>query len=193
MLGEILPMLILAIIAVSGVRLFFEPYQVIGGSMSPALADGERLFVNRAAYAEIPLPGIGAFHPFSPPRRGDIVVLDSNKTRRSSAYIKRVIGLPGETVSFADGIVLIDGEPLVEDYIDGAITTCVIRPRCSVTVPPGNVYVLGDNRTDSEDSRAFGPVPVDDLLGRAWFGNWPRDRIGPISRPDYGDPARSGS
>lgn len=188
LLGEILPIAILLIMAVGGVRILLQPYQVIGASMEPALADGERLFVNRAAYAEIPLPGLGVVHPFSTPQRGDIVVLASDHTRHDSAYIKRIIGLPGETVSFSDGIVLIDGEPLVEDYIDGAPSTCRPRLYCVVTVPAGSVYVLGDNRADSEDSRAFGPVPIDDLLGRAWFGSWPRENLGPISRPDYGTP-----
>lgn len=187
LLAEVLPIVILLLVAIGGVRIIFQPYQVVGASMSPALTDGERLFVNRAAYAEIPLPGLGTMHPFDTPKRGDIVVLDSDHTRRNGAYIKRIIGLPGETVSFIDGIVLIDGVPLVEDYIDGAITTCTPRFACTVTVPAGSVYVLGDNRADSEDSRTFGPVPIDDLLGRAWFGSWPRQSIGPISRPDYGN------
>src|SRR5699024_1924546 len=120
----------------------------------------------------IPIPGIGTLHPFSTPRRGDIVVIDSNQTRRDTPYIKRIIGLPGETVTFREGIIIVDGQPLVEDYIDGAITDCFRRLYCSVTVPEGSVYVLGDNRTDSEDSRTFGPVRIDDLIGRAWFGSW---------------------
>ncbi|HWV22838.1 MAG TPA: signal peptidase I [Thermomicrobiales bacterium] len=193
LLGEILPIVILLVIAISGIRIVFQPYQVVGASMSPALANGERLFVNRAAYSSIPIPGVGDVHPFSTPRRGDIVVLDSDKTDRHSPYIKRIVGLPGEKVSFTDGLVLIDGTPLVEDYIDGAITACTRRLYCAVTVPPGYVYVLGDNRTDSEDSRVFGPVPIDDLVGRAWFGSWPKSRFGPISRPDYGIPAINGS
>lgn len=187
LLGEIVPLLILVTLAVVGVRTLLQPYQVVGGSMAPALVDGERLFVNRSAYAEITVPGVGVVHPFSTPQRGDIVVLESGQTLQSSAYIKRIIALPGETVGFAEGIVLIDGEPLVEDYIDGAPTRCFSRVYCRLTVPEGMVYVLGDNRRDSEDSRVFGPVAIEDILGRAYFTNWPREEMGPIVRPDYGE------
>lgn len=183
--GELVPIFIIVLIAVAGVRMFFQPYQIVGASMSPALANGERLFVNRGAYSEIHVPGLGDIHPFNSPQRGDIVVLESDHTRRDDAYIKRIIGLPGETVSFTDGIVVIDDKPLVEDYIDGAVSMCVLSRFCSFTVPGGYVYVLGDNRADSEDSRSFGPVPLDDVVGKAFFSNWPANDFGPIANPDY--------
>lgn len=192
LLREFLPMLLIVLIVFGGVRIFFQPYEVDGASMAPAISNGERLFVNRSAYAHIDLPVFGDIHPFNEPQRGDIVVLDSGRTSRDASYIKRIIGLPGETITYTEGIVMIDGEPLVEDYIDGAITQCHIPAYCSITIPQAHVYVLGDNRTDSEDSRFFGPIPMDDVIGKAFFSNWPYENIGPIHHPDYGE-IRAGS
>lgn len=186
-LREVVTMGLIVIVVFFSVRVFFQPYQVDGASMSPALTSGERLFVNRTAYSHLNLPAVGEYYPFDEPQRGDIIVLESDLTRREAPYIKRIIGLPGETVSFTEGIVMINGEPLVEDYIPGAITTCHGAPTCATIVPEGHFYVLGDNRTDSEDSRTFGPVSVDDIVGRAFFSNWPYEEIGLIPHPDYGE------
>lgn len=199
MFRDILQMILILVIVLTAARTFFLPYQVDGGSMSPSLADGERIFVNRTAYSTITpgkvaniLPGVnladdGGLHPFSEPERGDIIVLESDLTRNNSPYIKRIIGLPGETVTFDKGIVFVDGEPLVEDYIPGATSGCRPWQHCRVRVPAGSVYVLGDNRTDSEDSRTFGPIPTEDIVGKAYFSNWPYEEIGPIHLPDYGE------
>lgn len=186
LLRDLLPMLLIVLVVFVGVRVFFQPYQVVGASMSPSLIDGERLFVNRTAYTHLELPAIGEINPFSLPQRGDIIVLDSDITRRGGPYIKRIIALPGERITFDEGIVLIDDEPLVEDYIAGAVTLCRNPFYCAISVPEGSVYVLGDNRGDSEDSRYFGPLPIEDIVGRAYFSNWPYKGIGPISNPDYG-------
>lgn len=192
LLREFLPMLLIVLIVFGGVRIFFQPYEVDGASMAPAISNGERLFVNRSAYTHLDLPVLGDIYPFSGPQRGDIVVLDSGRTSRDASYIKRIIGLPGETITYTEGIVVIDGEPLVEDYIDGAITRCHIPAYCSITIPQGHVYILGDNRMASEDSRFFGPIPVEDITGKAFFSNWPYEDIGPIQHPDYGE-IRAGS
>lgn len=186
-LKDIVTMLLIVVVVFGVVRLFFQPYQVDGASMAPELASGERLFVNRSAYASLWLPGVGEVHPFDGPRRGDIIVLESDLTRRDAPYIKRIIALPGETISFSEGLVFIDGEPLVEDYIGGAITACRGPLDCGTTVPEGHVFVLGDNRLDSEDSRSFGSVPMEDIVGKAFFSNWPYEEIGPIPHPDYGE------
>lgn len=186
LIRDLIPTLVIILVVVIGVRVFFMPYQIVGASMSPALAEGDRLFVNRTAYTHLQVPAIGDVYPFNAPQRGDIVVLESDITNRNAPYIKRIIALPGETIAFTEGIVLINGEPLVEDYIDGALTACRARSTCAMTVPEGTVYVLGDNRQDSEDSRLFGPVPMEDVIGRAFFSSWPVEGIGPISNPDYG-------
>lgn len=198
-LRDILQMLLILVLVFTAARTFFLPFQVEGASMSPSLTNGERIFVNRTAYSSINikqianvLPGVNladdaGLYPFSEPQRGDIIVLESDQTTNGSPYIKRIIGLPGETVTFSQGIVFVDGEPLVEDYIPGAMTHCQLWHYCHVTVPEGFVYVLGDNRTDSEDSRTFGAIPNEDIVGKAYFRNWPYEEIGPIHHPNYGE------
>ena len=88
------------------------------------------------------------------------------------------MGLPGERVEFIDGYVTIDGERLDEPYLEGARTTCRLEWCHEGVVPEGHVFVLGDNRDNSSDSRVFGPIAIDDIIGEAWFANWPIDRIG---------------
>ena len=128
-------------------------------------------------------------HPFGMPERGDVVVLDPPTGAPSDEpYIKRVIGLPGDTISFRQGYVYLNGERLDESSIDGPITTCRGDKFCEVgPIPDGYVYVLGDNRQHSADSRVFGLVAEDRLLGKAFFSNWPLDMIGPIPSSDYSE------
>jgi signal peptidase I len=131
--------------------------------MNPTLASGDYLLVDRTAYSR------GA------PERGDIVLFhppdDDDET-----YVKRIVGLPGETVTIRDDAVLIDGSPLTEPYLTGVKTRCP-APRvpagCSWTVPAGAIFVLGDNRTGSSDSREFGPVPLARVVGEAVVTVWP--------------------
>lgn len=203
---EIVQTLLLAAILFFGVRAFVLPFEVDGMSMTPNLADHERVLVNRQAFQQFDvnrvlnwIPGVDRdgtwnFSPFGELERGDVVVLEPPVTH-DQPFIKRVIGLPGDRISFADGYVLVNGERLDEQYIPDKITECDRRnaivdgPTCDVTVPDGSVYVMGDNRTrgGSEDSRYFGVVSIDDLVGEAFFSNWPWDRIGPIRHGDYGD------
>lgn len=194
---EIAETLLLAVVLYVAVRAVVMPYEVDGASMEPNLHNHERVLVNRLSYTTFDLneildwipfvdrEGEWIFHPFGEPERGDVVVLnppvDSDKP-----YIKRIIGLPGETVVIQDGHVYIDGVMLDEEYIDGPITNCTGRAdNCEVTVPEGYVYVLGDNRGNSSDSRSFGVVAIDEIQGKAFFTNWPLDAIGPISHGEY--------
>jgi len=179
-----------------GLRVFLVPYQVDGASMSPDLQDGERVFVHRMAYTHFnsdalldTLPwghrdGGDDVFSFSRPERGDIIVLHP-PTVSGEPYIKRVIGLPGERVTFREGLVFINGQALTEPYIEGAITSCSHGPWCSLTVPDNAVFVLGDNRQDSTDSRFFGTITFDHIIGQAVFSNWPLETIGPVEHPDY--------
>ncbi|MGI8485066.1 MAG: signal peptidase I [Thermomicrobiales bacterium] len=195
---EIMELLLIVLIVFGGTRLFLLPYQVDGASMTPYLANGEHLFVNRTAYTHIDLndiinvlpgedrQGTNEFYPFSQPQRGDVIVL-TPPVASKDPYVKRVIGLPGETVTFYDGLVFINGEALTESYIKGAITTCRHGQWCAVAVPMDSVYVLGDNRTNSSDSRVFGPVHESSIIGKAIFSNWPLNKLGPIEHPDYGN------
>lgn len=135
--------------------------RVEGQSMEPNLHPNQRLIIEKVSYR------------FDMPERGDIVVLKL-PGRRSEPLIKRVIGLPGETVEIHGGQVFINGKPLKEPYLRTR-TYGDMPPR---KVPEGCIFVLGDNRNASNDSRFFGPVPLENIVGRAWIRYWPPSDIG---------------
>ena len=134
---------------------------VYGQSMEPNLHTDERLMVEKVSYR---LRG---------PERGDIVVV-ADPTGGPIPLIKRVLGLSGETVSISGGRVYIDGRPLDEPYI-GQITQGEGR---SWRIPPLHVFVMGDNRGNSKDSRYFGPLAIDSIVGHAVFRFWPLNKFG---------------
>ncbi len=195
---EIVETLVLAALIFFAVRLVVLNFRVDGESMVPNLHNEEMLLVNRNAYRSVDLSAIegilpgddaddgdGAFYPFDPPERGDIIVFDPPTERPSDQpYIKRIIGLPGEEISFRGGKVMVSGTELDEAYIEDP-TTCRGDEVCDVVVPEGSVFVLGDNRTNSSDSRVFGPVPVDRVIGKAWFSYWPPSDIGFVPHFEY--------
>lgn len=131
---------------------------VIGVSMEPALYNGQEVLINRFIYK------------LSSPKRGDIIVFLPNGNKNSHYYLKRVVGLPGETIQIIGGYVYIDGVLLEEDEAYDKIADAGIA---DVEVRLGNdeVFVLGDNRNNSEDSRSgnIGAVPKDTIIGKAWF------------------------
>lgn len=159
-----------------------QNYQVDGPSMDPTLANLDRVLVNKAVYIEIDaervsnvVPGLdseaGTFwHPFHPPQRGDVIVfrwpLDPRKN-----FVKRIIGVPGDTVRIQTGTVFVNGVPQVEPYVERGQRQSITE----VTVPEGSYYVLGDNRMQSDDSRHWGFVPQDNIVGKVWLAYWPLD------------------
>jgi signal peptidase I len=151
------------------IRVFlFQAFYIPSESMEPTLEVGDRVLVNKQAY-EGPLG-----HDI---RRGDLIVFKKPEGGQDGVedLIKRVIGLPGETVTVRDNVVYIDGKPLDEPYLpDDAYTD----PFAGERVPEGHVFVMGDNRGDSRDSRFFGPIPEGDVVGRAFFRVWPPDDLG---------------
>lgn len=161
-LREILETVVPALLIALVINLFLaQATQVLGQSMEPNLHTSQRVVVEKVTYR--------FFHG---PRRGDIVVIDM--PNQSEMLIKRVVGLPGETIEIRGGKVYIDGEPLEEPwqvYPGGGD----YPPHL---VPPLHVFVLGDNRGASNDSRSFGPVPIEYIVGRAWFSYWPKEYIG---------------
>jgi signal peptidase I len=183
---EIVETLLLAALIFFLVRLVVLNFRVDGESMLPNLDDGQMLLVNRNAYEFIEING-DRFYPFDPPERGDVVVFNP-PTNSDKPYIKRIIGLPGEEVTFADGRVYVNGELLDEDYIDDR-TRCGPRDQCDVIVPEDSVFVLGDHRSNSSDSRVFGPVPVENVVGKAWLSYWPANDIGFVPHESYVDDA----
>ena len=142
---------------------------VEGQSMEPNLISGQRLLVNKLAYR------------LGEPARGDIVVIDSPRGT-SEKLIKRIVGLPGETVELRGGRVYINGQ-LIEETYHPAVG---MRPYPPTIVPPGYYFLLGDNRDHSGDSRVWGSVPRDLIVGRALVSIWPPDRWN-----WYGWPARA--
>lgn len=159
-LETILPAILIAIL----INVFLaQPTRVHGLSMEPNLHTDQRLVVEKITYH---LHG---------PRRGDIVVFSAPQ-QSEELLIKRVIGLPGETVEIRDGRVFINGTPLDEPYL-AQETRGHYGP---TVVPPLHVFVLGDNRSFSNDSRVFDAVPIKGILGRAWLSYWPIENLGTV-------------
>lgn len=174
---EIVQIAALALAIILPVRYFLvQPFIVKGVSMEPNFEDGQYLIIDELT-----------FH-FREPERGEIVVFHPPSSDQKQFYIKRVIGLPGERVEVNEGKVTIynhenqNGLVLNEDYLDEYTTG-----RDSETLGEGEYYLMGDNRDASFDSRAFGPVPRDNFIGRVWIRGLPLDKIGSFSVPVYQD------
>ncbi len=199
MVREVIETLLLALLIFVAVRAVVLNFRVDGHSMDSALADNEMLLVNRNAYFALDqetwlgwLPGTDfddddSWRPFGIPERGDIVVLNPpSGASADKPYIKRVIGLPGDTFEIRNDQVYINGIEIVEPYLDEGTLTDGCRAVCGpLEVPEGSVIVLGDNRGNSEDSRVFGSVPIDNIIGRAWITYWPLDDIGIADHFEY--------
>ncbi len=155
------------LIAVVLIVFIYQPVKVEGTSMMPALTDQERIFINKFTYRF----GIGNI------QRGDMVVfwfpLDATKS-----YIKRVIGVPGDSVEIDKGIVFVNGQPLNEDYVPEEYRDHQSHPL--ERIPADQYFVLGDHRSSSNDSRAWGMVPRANIYGKAVFVYWPLDKMGRV-------------
>jgi signal peptidase I len=145
-----------------------SPFYVGSESMVPTLKVWDRVLINKLAY------------DLEEPRRGDIVLFES-PDGGEEPLIKRVVGLPGDRLELRDGDLFINGERMEESYLvrkpcaRGMPKTCSFGPK---TVPQNHVFMMGDNRTNSLDSRFFGPVPEENLIGEALFRFWPPGRVG---------------
>jgi signal peptidase I len=154
--------------------------------MEPNYEAGQVLVVNRAAYAHIdhswfdqvlPSQSQGSTHYlFGGPRRGDIVIFDA-PPQPGTDYIKRLIGLPGDSVLVRDGQVIVNGQALKEDYVHSPADYTYPPDEVPLIVPDREYFVLGDNRPESFDSHAGWLVPVDNLIGRAWVRYWPPNAL----------------
>lgn len=155
------------VIALLVILFLYQPVKVEGTSMMPSLSDQERLFINKFVY-RLGLDEI---------RRGDTVVF-WHTGDPSKSYIKRVIGLPGDTVEIKEGTVYVNTIAQTEPYVPEEY-----RDQSSfgpVTVQPGHYFVLGDHRSSSNDSRNWGTVPLNAIYGKAVFAYWPIDRLGVV-------------
>lgn len=148
-------------------------FRVVGTSMVDNLHNGQYLIIDKLSYSSLVTEIFG----FGGPQRGDVIVFEP-PNRPGEDYVKRIIALPGETVEIVRGQVLINGEPLDETF----------QPRHgSYSMPPqvvpeGEVFVLGDNRNNSNDSHNWGSLPLENVVGRAWLSYWPPDQWGTIPR-----------
>jgi len=160
-LREVAETVIPAVVIALVINLFLaQATQVLGQSMEPNLHSTQRVVVEKVTYR------------FHGPRRGDIVVIDLPE--QSEMLIKRVVGLPGETIEVRSGQVYIEGELLDEVWTTNPGGGSY-GPR---TIPPLHVFVMGDNRGASNDSRNFGSVAIEHIVGHAWFSYWPPEYIG---------------
>jgi len=155
------------VIAIIVILFLYQPVKVEGTSMMPALEDQERIFINKFVYRA----GIGDVS------RGDTVVFWYPNDPAKS-YIKRVIGVPGDRVEILRGQVILNGKPLNEVYVPQEYRDQ--QSMESKAVPAGEYFVLGDHRSSSNDSRAWGMVPRPYIYGKAVFAYWPLDKMGPL-------------
>lgn len=170
---ELLKIAILAVIAIGLVRYFlFKPFYVKGQSMEPTFEERDYLIIDELSYR------------FREPKRGDVIVFEYHPSNDN--YLKRVIGLPGERVKVEANKVIIYNEEnpkgmvLSEDYLIEETAGSV-----NVTLGTNQYFVMGDNRGASFDSRRFGAIDGDDIVGRVWIRGWPFSRVSAFGAPIY--------
>jgi signal peptidase I len=155
--------------------------------MEPTLQAGQFLLINRVAYFHVDGTPLGGLVPSTPqgsvdylfggPQRGDVVVFHA-RMGRNRALVKRIIGLPGDRVLIDDGRVFVNGRQLDEPYVHFPDQESYPEDGEPIDVPDGSYFVLGDNRSESNDSRAGWFVSVENLVGRVWLSYWPPERWG---------------
>ncbi len=178
---EIIETIVLTLVIFLVIQNFVaQPFKVDGQSMEDSFLDGQYVLVDRIS------------RTWSPYARGQVVVFQPPAGIEDGNYpfIKRVIGVAGDTVSLRAGRVYVNGAPLDEPYLfrgpAGQVQpTDPLTPQTSWTVPDGDLFVMGDHREVSEDSRAFGPIPISSVIGRAVVRYWPLADFGVIPTPAY--------
>lgn len=172
--GEITKIVIIALIIVIPIRyLVFQPFFVKGQSMEPNFTDGDYLIIDELSYR------------FGEPQRGEVVVF-KYPNDPSQRYIKRIIGLPGERIEVNSGKVVVyneEGAEVLEEteYLQHSFTPGTV----SLTLGEGEYFVLGDNRAASSDSRRWGSLPEDDIVGKVFLRAWPLASLSLFELPNY--------
>ena len=166
---EFLVIMLVAFVLVFGlIRPFVvEAFRIPSESMVPTLKVGDRVLANKFIYR------------FTEPARGDVVLFDSVEEGSEDTLIKRVAGVEGDEIRVQGGTLFVNGETQDEPYLNQYIPD-QSTPYGPETVPKDHVFVLGDNRGNSGDSRIFGPVPVENIKGEGFLVFWPPTHIGPI-------------
>lgn len=161
LLREILETLVLTVLIFVGIRVVVQNFRIEGRSMFPTLHPDQYLLVNKLLY-----------HGFSDPQRGDIIVFEAWSADKD--FIKRIVGVPGDEIEVRENLVYVNGVALDEPYLTQP-TTDNIGP---ITLDGDMYYVMGDNRGNSSDSRTYGPLPREKMIGKAWLTYWPPGEIG---------------
>lgn len=167
---DIAKIALISLLIILPIRYFVaQPFFVRGASMEPTLKDGNYLIIDELSYR------------LGDPSRGDIVVFHISDGS-SQFLIKRIIGLPGETVEIRDGDVFIGGVELEEEYLPDSLTTSGVT---RISLDDDDFFVLGDNRGASYDSRQWGKLEKDNIIGKAWIRAWPLSSFDIITNPNY--------
>lgn len=184
LIRELIETVILALMIFLALQFSVQNFRVEGSSMNPTLEEGQYLLVNKILFFRFAPQDVQTFLPFAsndegdslfafrPPELGDVIIFHFPRDP-SRDFVKRVIGVPGDTVEIERGQVIINGQMLEEPYIT-QVDRGSMRP---VTVEHDSYFVLGDNRRASNDSRDWGLVPSANLVGRAWVSYWPLDEV----------------
>ncbi|MCW5876748.1 MAG: signal peptidase I [Anaerolineales bacterium] len=166
---ETLETIVLALLLFLAINFVSARVRVEFNSMLPNFENGDYVIVNRLAYR------------WNEPQRGDVVVFPYPNNVEED-YIKRVIGVPGDRVAIYAGVLYINGQPVEEPYLSQPTREDLAER----VVPPGHVFVMGDNRNASSDSRSWGPLAIENIVGKAVFRYFPFDVIGIIEHPVLG-------
>lgn len=178
---EVLETLVLTALIYFSIRAVVQNFRIEGHSMEPALQSGQYLLVNKLVYRCLGLLSDEAC--VSEPQRGDVIVFHAWDEHPRKDFIKRVIGLPGEELALREGRIFVNGEPLSESYLRQA----PVDPSTNQTVVLGEqeYFVLGDNRANSSDSRVYGALKRDHIVGKAWLSYWPPEQAGVVPEVDF--------
>jgi signal peptidase I len=169
MVRELVETVVLSLIIFLLIRQVVQNYRIENHSMEPNFYEGQFVLVNKLAYW------------LGEPTRGDVVVFH-NPRNTNEDYIKRIIGMPGDTVEVRDQTVFVNGQPLPEDFPHNAMPPGeFIGP---IVVGDNQLFVMGDNRPNSSDSRVFGPIEQDLVVGQAWLRIWPLTEFGIVQHED---------
>ena len=192
---EVAQTVLLTIAIFLAVRMLVQNFRVEGASMDPTLRSGQFLLINKVGYARVdgtPLealvpdrPGSDLHYVFGGPTRGEIIVFHA-PSQADRDYIKRIIGLPGETIRIKDGRVFINGVELNEPYIKHHAR----YDFATTTIPTDAFFVLGDNRPNSSDSHGGWFVTAESIIGKAWLSYWPPDVMGVVQAASYPELAK---
>lgn len=150
-----------------------SPHQIRGASMENTFFNGEYILTSRISYK------------FNPPKKGDVIVFKSPKNPDID-YIKRIIGTPGDTIRISNNQVYVNGLLQTENYIatpTNLFQNGFLIEDMEISVPEGQLFVMGDNRMRSSDSREFGFIPIADVIGKVFFRYYPVNKMGPIKNP----------